>query len=152
MINTMFENYRMTPSNYIPTNTKSAVLENPPKFPLVLYNKFDEPIGFTWNYGDTVVLKFITEGNVVYDELGFTEDAQTYLSDKMFNLTVYNDRYEAVAQCKCDAGISVEILSDGFYPKTLVKGVYHLKLELLDEEENILTTLIGWDDLIIYIR
>ena len=39
-----------------------------PKLPLVAYNALNEPVGYTWNYGDTVYLEFNTAGNVVYED------------------------------------------------------------------------------------
>lgn len=153
MATSMFDNYEYIPEGYTPNNTKYyTVVPYQVKYPLISYNKFDEPIGFTWNYGDSVYLEFNTTGNVVYDELGYTEDAERYLSGKKFKLNVYNVRGEVCAHSECDAGTKVRILSDSFYPDTLVKGVYHIKLTLIDEEDNILTTLLGWDDCIIYIK
>lgn len=153
MSSNMFENFQLVPESYVPNNIESeTVVPQKVKYPMISYNKFGEPIGFTWNYGDSVYLEFNTTGNVVYDELGFTEDAETYLSGKKFKLLVYNVRYEVVAQCECDAGTNVKILSDSFYPSSLVQGVYHIKLTLIDSDENVLTTLIGWDDCIIYIK
>ena len=87
-----------------------------------------------------------------YHAFGYTEDAEMYLQDKKFKLNVYNVRGEVCAQCECDAGTQVRILSDSFYPDSLVKGVYHLQLTLIDENNNVLTTLLGWDDCIIYIK
>lgn len=153
MATSMFENYQYIPEGYTPNNVRyNAVVPQQVKYPLVSYNKFDEPIGFTWNYGDSIYLEFNTTGNVVYDELGYTEDAEMYLQGKKFKLNVYNVRGEVCAQCECDARTQVRILSDSFYPDSLVKGVYHLQLTLIDEDNNILTTLLGWDDCIIYIK
>ena len=153
-MSSMFENYDvLTPNDYIPNNLhydNTTPVE--PTYPLVAYNSQGIAVGYTWNYGDVVYLEFTTTGNVVYSNLGFTEDAETYLKGKKFKLVVYNSRCESVAQCECDAKPVVKILSDSMYPSTLVKGVYHLKLTLMDEDNNTLTTLLGWDDCIIYIK
>ena len=149
----MFENYELTPENYIPDNREEKVYkETSVKYPLVAYNSQGDAIGYTWNYGDTVYLEFNTTGNVVYDELGFTEDADTYLKGKKFKAVLYNNRYEMCAEREFDASTKVRILSDSFYPDTLVPGVYTLKLTLLDEEGKTVTTLIDGSDGIIFIR
>ena len=149
----MFENYELTPENYIPDNREEKVYkETSVKYPLVAYNSQGDAIGYTWNYGDTVYLEFNTTGNVVYDELGFTEDADTYLKGKKFKAVLYNNRYEMCAEREVDASTKVRILSDSFYPDTLVPGVYTLKLTLLDEEGKTVTTLIDGSDGIIFIR
>lgn len=152
MATNMFDNYQITPENYTPTNSTETITPNTPKFPLVAYNKAGDVIGYTWNYGDSIILEFNTSGNVVYDDLEFTEDADTYLHGKKFKIQLFNTRCEEVAHCECDASTTVRILSDSFYPSSVVKGTYHLKLTLVDENENVLTTLIGWDDGIIYIK
>ena len=160
----MFESYKLTPDDYIPNNLHYDNRIPPkPKYPLVAYNKFDEPIGYTWNYGDSVYLEFETTGNVVYDGNdiingapaidGFVEDAKTYLAGKKFKVELYDFRYNVVAHCECDAAPVVRILSDSFYPCSLVKGVYKLKATIIDEKNNILTTVIDDNDnLIIYIK
>ena len=152
----MFENYRLTPKTYIPNNICcNERIPVDPKYPLVAYNNQGEAIGYTWNYGDSVYLEFETTGNVVYDDdtsNGFTEDASVYLQGKKFQLYLYDFRYNVVAQCTCNAAPIVRILSDSFYPCSLVKGVYHMKLTLIDENDNILTTLLDGEDGIIYIK
>lgn len=149
----MFENYELIPQNYIPNNINSDVYkETSVKYPLVAYNAQGDVIGFTWNYEDTVYLEFTTTGNVVYDDMGFTEDCETYLKGKKFKAILYNNRYEVCAQCICDAAPVVKILSDSFFPSTVVPGVYRLKLTLIDENNDTLTTLISGDDGIIYIK
>lgn len=156
----MFTNYNLTPKDYIPNNLHMDDRIPPkPKYPLIAYNSFDEPVGFTWNYGDTVWLEFTTTGNVTYEdgeidgvEAGHTEDAEMYLNGKKFKVLVYDFRYNVVAWCECDAAPNVKVLSDSFYPCSLVPGVYHLKLTLVDESNNSLITLIDNNDCILYIK
>lgn len=151
----MFTNYDLTPENYIPNNViYDKIVPNTPKYPLVAYNVKDEAIGYTWNYGDSIYLEFTTTGNVVYDDApnDFTEDASTYLEGKKFQLLIYNFRYDVVAQAECPAAPVVRILSDSFCPYSLVKGVYHLKFTLVDENNNVLATLIDGNDGIIFIK
>lgn len=165
----MFTNYKLTPENYIPNNMHFTNKQPPkPKYPLVAYNALNEPIGFTWSYGDTVYLEFNTTGNVVYDE-GFTEDANTYLStpvlnreegaeeyfkkgNKVFQVLLLNSRYEVVAHCETEAATTVRVLSDSFYPAALVKGVYKLQLNLLDKNAGTRYTLIKGEDCTIFIN
>ena len=148
----MFTSYKLTPEDYIPNNLHYTNIVPPePKYPLVAYNAMGEPVGYTWNYGDSIYLEFNTTGNVVYDE-EFVEDAETYLAGKKFQLVIYNFRYDVVAHCECDAAASVRILSDSFYPCTLVPGVYKLKLNLIDKDAKVLCTLMDGDDCILYIK
>lgn len=149
----MFDSYNLTPTNYIPDNTtESNISTPPPKLPYVAYNAQGNAIGYTWNYGDSIYLEFKITGNVVYDELGYYEDADMYLQGKKFRLAVYDSRFNEVAYCEGDASTDIKILSDSFYPSSLVKGVYTLRLTLIDEDNNILTTLFDENNGILYIR
>lgn len=149
----MFTNYDLTPNNYTPSNLYcDNRVQQKPKLPLVEYDAFDNPIGFTWNYGDTVYLEFSTVGNVVYDDLGFAEEAETYLQGKKFEALIYNFRYEVVAKRTVDAATCVRILSDSFYPSSLVKGVYHLQLNLIDEQNGVRHTLVDGDNCTLFIK
>ena len=148
----MFTNYNLIPENYIPNNLHEDNRIPPkPRYPLVAYNSQGEAVGFTWNYGDTIYLEFTTTGNVEFDE-GVVEDAETYLQGKKFQLQVYDFRYNVVAHCECEAAATVRILSDSFYPCTLVPGVYKLKLDVIDDVANTQYTLLDNDDCIIYIK
>ena len=83
------------------------------------------------------------------------EDAETYLKGKKFELLMFDSRYNLVAQCETDVAPIVKILSDNFYPETVVPGTYRLKLTLIDNiDENtvIRYTLLDNDDCIIYIK
>ena len=187
-----FMNYKLIPENYVPDNIHQPQIQpKKPKLPLVEYNKQGEPIGFTWNYGDTIYLEFNTEGSVTYEpgdpgykdpNLYIEEDAETYLKSKtlldylhyevtdenklldgkttsdeqetssttdinekdvteylgddgtkIFQVLIYNFRYEVVAWCEVPAAPKVVILSDSFYPCSLVKGTYKLRLNLIDK-------------------
>ena len=214
-----FANYKLVPEQYIPDNIHQPKIQpQKPKLPLVTYNKAGDPIGFTWNYGDTVYLEFETTGEVTYDpgdpgynlgssveETAFmyltsktpsnyphytdngirlrsddeetesleeegndevtssnTKSAEEYLNDnddgsKIFQVLIYNFRYEVVAWCEAKAADKVVILSDSFYPSSLVKGTYKLKLNLIDKNAGTQMTLIPsdngtGDDCIIFIK
>lgn len=172
----MFQNYKLTPENYIPHNIHyDKVQPAEPKYPLVAYNKLGDPVGYTWNYGDSIYLEFTTTGNVIYDaedtpaNMGFTEDAETYLStpilnrdtnsdnyleetNKIFQVLIYDFRYNVVAQCELPAAAKVRVLSDSFYLSSLVKGVYKLQLNLIDKNAGVHYTLIDGDECTLYIK
>lgn len=163
MSNSMFTNYELTPDNYTANNmTVSSNVPVTTRYPLVAYDGNDQPIGYTWNYGDSVYLEFETTGYVTYDnsdvlpdgssQEGFVEDAETYLAGKKFRVELYNFRYEVIAWCEGDAAPVVRVLSDSFYPQSLVKGTYQLKFTIFDEENNLYMTMISGDDCTIYIR
>lgn len=151
----IFTNYDLTPENYVPNNLHDTCKPYMrPKLPLVAYNALNEPAGYTWNYGDTVYLEFNTTGNVVYEDqdskpTGFSESAADYLKGKKFQVLVYNFRYNLVAQCETEAAETVRVLSDSFYPSSLVPGTYTLQLNLIDEESR--THLRLFEDMI-YIK
>ena len=163
MSNNMFTNYQLTPDDYIPNNLhEDSRIPQTPKYPLVAYDGNDQPIGYTWNYGDSVYLEFTTTGYVTYENSdilpsgsssdGFMEDAETYLRGKKFKVELYDFRYNVVAQCEGDAAPVVRVLSDSFYPQSLVKGVYQLKFTLIDEKNSLYITMIDGKDCTIYIR
>ena len=72
--------------------------------------------------------------------------AEEYLNvedgSKIFQVLIYNFRYEVVAWCEVKASDKVVVLSDSFYPHTLVKGTYKLKLNLIDKNAGTQLTLI----------
>ena len=75
-----FDSYLNTPSSYVPNN-KDTVLESVNdiiKYPTEEYNAKGELVGYSWNYGDSIILEFLTEGIVLYDNVTY-EDAETYL-------------------------------------------------------------------------
>lgn len=201
-----FINYRITSTDYIPNNIKPITYSSPKDTQsLIKYDALGSPIGFTWNYGDSVYLEFTITGNVVYDPedtgkcVGFAEDAATYLSHKtpndypkyddngiklksednskeitdlaggfcpdeiieentnfedgtkIFQVLIYNFRHDVVAWCEVPAAVTIRILSDSFYPSSLVPGTYKLQLNLIDKNAGTQTALIKGDDCIIFI-
>lgn len=85
MGNSMFDNYKNIPSSYTPCNmccgdnliSERDVLAA--RKPLEAYDALGRFIGFSWNYGNSIVLEFTTTGAVTYDD-GSQEDAETYLT------------------------------------------------------------------------
>lgn len=201
-----FTNYRITPADYTPNNIKPAEYFPPETTPsLINYDASGKPIGFTWNYGESIYIEFTVTGNVVYDpedtgrDVGFAEDADTYFSHKtpndypkyndngvklkseddskeitdlasgfcpdekvedntkfkdgtkIFQVLIYNFRHDIVAWCEAPAATTVRILSDSFYPSSLVPGTYRLQLNLVDKNAGTQTALLKGDDCIIFI-
>lgn len=141
----MFDSYRLTPSDYVPNNLNPKIdYIAPPqeKRPLVLYNKFDEPVGLTWGRSDNIVLEFNTTGEVIPDETGdLSLTAEQYLVGKKFRISILDWRYNVAYSCDVEAGVSVKFSINNVREK-LVSGNYHLVLELIDSNNNIITALI----------
>lgn len=167
----MFDAYRLIPEDYIPDNIHIAdQVYTKIKKPLVSYNRFGDPVGFTWNQGDTIYLEFVTTGEVVYEEgdsfydkekeefvvveQGFTEDPDTYFnhSPKTFHISLYNFRYNEVASVDIPAKAKTSIISTAFDSANLPKGVYKLQLNLVDSEAETQWPLIDRENCQIFIR
>ena len=138
----MFKNYNAVPPDYVPNNVcpplRTSTIE--PVTPLELYNAKGELIGYSWYYGNAVILNFLIEGNVVYEkgeggyENGYVEDATTYLNDKRtLELDIYDFRYELVYSKQILASSNIEFYIEKCLAMNLVKGVYHAQLNLIDE-------------------
>ena len=149
----MFTNYDLVPESYIPCNSQQDILGcQRPRKPLEEYDIFGNLVGYSWDFGDSVILEFCTSGNVYYEDQDVQEDAETYLSGKIFRLELYDFRYEVVFSYDIPAATNVKITIDANSSERLVKGAYHLKFTLIDEEASVTTTLIDGDDCIIYIK
>ena len=149
----MFTNYDLVPDSYVPCNIQKDTLSYQPIHkPFEQYNINGDFIGYGWSFGDSIVLEFYTCGDVYYEDQDVTENAETYLKDKTFRLELYDFRYEVVFSYDISAATVVKILIDAESSERLVKGVYHLKFTLIDEVENVLTTLIDGNDCAIYIK
>lgn len=155
MINTiqdMFRNYQDIPDSYIPSNTtKSFCMDRVPENPIAVYDASGVIIGYSWYYGDNIVLEFKTTGEVTEDSNLTTESLDYYLRGKKFELSFINFRYETVYTMTIDADEIVKFYIEGDIYKNLCRGVYTLKLNLLDESKQIVTTLFGTNNGLIYI-
>lgn len=142
----MFENYDNMPSSYIPDNTHAVpVTHSKAHNPMEEYNAKGDFIGYSWHYGDSVILEFHTTGEVIYDDPGVYEDAETYLKDKTFELGIFDFRHEAVYKAVMPAAIVATFILEKEASETLPKGVYYLNLTLItgsDEERESTYTLI----------
>ena len=132
----MFDNYENVPDNYIPCNRKPDIRPCIPTKPLEIYNAKNEFIGYGWDYGDSIILEFITTGEVTFDtEKGdYYEDAAAYLEGKTFNFKIYNFRYEVVFDATVDAATDVKIEINKENSENLVKGTYTFKLILIGND------------------
>lgn len=70
---------------------------------------------------------------------------------KIFQVLVYNFRHEVVAWCEVPAAVTVRILSDSFYPSSLVPGIYKLQLNLIDKNAGTQIALLKGNDCTIFI-
>lgn len=139
----MFENYDYIPGTHIVCDTSPAqsITDNRVKLPLAYYNVKDEFIGYSWRYGDSIVLEFNTEGEVQYNDIGAWEDAETYLQGKRICLDIFDFRHELVYEDFVDASTCVKFYLDPNSCKRLIKGTYTFKVTLIDDEDNTTYTL-----------
>ena len=141
----MFENYQNIPECYTPQNrcSRPDVRLVPECIPLAAYNAKEEFIGFTWNYGDNIVLEFETTGEAIYDDADlpgdFYEDADMYLKDKVFTLRLYNFRHEVVVEACVPAATKVKFYVDSKTYPDLCKGTYHYTLTCTDKKPTMKT-------------
>ena len=149
----MFNNYKNIPNDYIPNNIKPPEYYHPaPKYPLEEYNAQGELIGFSWKYLDTIILEFITCGNVLYDD-GAAETADLYLEGKKFQITFYNFRYEEIFSDTVDSSAYFRYYVDKDELRNLlIPGNYSMSVTLIDEENNIRETLLDSNVLKIMIK
>lgn len=91
------------------------------------------------------------EGDVEEEE-GTPETEDPNKGKKVFQILIYNFRYDVVAWCEVPAATTVRVLVDSFYPHGLVKGVYTLELNLIDENAGVRSTLIDKKNCTLFIN
>ena len=148
----MFENYYNISTSYTPcninmTNSSSELATRP----LEQYDARGRLVGYSWRYGDAVILEFLTEGDVTMDDEGVYEDAETYLDGKKLVLTLYDFRYQSVYNCTMPAEVSTKFTIDKNSSSKLVKGTYRCSLVLVDADGSD-TTLVRPEDYILTIK
>lgn len=148
----MFQNYDITPNNYIPNNMCDRITPPSPVQPLVAYNAAGEAIGFTWHYGDVITLTFTTNIEIIREEDNFYEDASTYLQGKQMRLFIYDFRYEIIYDETKDAAEELSFIIDSGISPLFVEGAYRFQLVLIDEKNKTQQTLLGGDDCIFYVK
>lgn len=140
----MFKNFIDIPTDYSPNNECQLIPDREiSKLPIEVYNAKNELIGFTWNYGDSIVLEFITTGTVEYDDTRTYEDASTYLSDKTMTITISNNRYQEVISQDIVADTKVRFIIDDELSKLFLRGTYYCDLKLKDDSGVIQTLFNG---------
>ena len=148
----MFENYNNISTSYTPCNINvpSSGCE---KFtrPLEEYDARDRLVGYSWRLGDSVVLEFITEGDVTIEDEQVYEDAETYLDGKSMRFTMYDFRYQAVYTCVQPAEVITKFIIDKNTSSRIVKGTYRCSLVLVDADGTD-TTLVRPEDYILTIK
>lgn len=135
----MFENYDYVPNSTIPCDIDTT--SNIVKRPLEVYNSKDEFIGYSWKYGESIVLEFSTTGDVQYNDDEVWEDAETYLKNKQMCLEIFDFRHIMVYKSTVPADTVVKFFIEGSSYNKLVRGVYSFKLTLIDTVESIDYTL-----------
>lgn len=148
----MFNNYQNIPVEYVPNNIKPPDYYHPAvKFPLEEYDIRGNLIGFSWKYLDTIVLEFTTTGNVLYDD-GIAEDADLYLENKKFSIKVYNFRYEEMFEDVVEASNYLKYYIPTKLKEMLIPGTYSMSVTLIDEENDVVQTLLDSNILKIFIK
>lgn len=137
----LFTNYDNLPETYVPNNMRkqNPVLgKYPPVKPLEEYNAKGELVGYSWKYGDNVVLNFKLSGYVTYDEASYNETVATYLSSGnqklVFNIYDFrfNSIYEAEPLFKAndDGTVTTMLFIYDMLSQVMVKGVYYVSLAI----------------------
>lgn len=153
----LFTNYDNTPSNFVASNSNTYKLNNNiPKKPLAEYNAKGELIGYSWNYGDEVTLEFTTNGVVTSDDnttpLSYNLP-YGYFTGKKMKLQIFDANYNEVYTKTKTALQQVYFnITKDFYTKKLFRGIYRLKLTLLDTTNNTNTVLFDLENGTIFIR
>ena len=149
----MFISYDRIPDNYIPDNMHipNNDLYVPQQRPLEEYNAKGEFIGFSWHHNDHIILQFVTTGIVKYDN-EYYESAEDYLKDKVFEINLYNFRYECISTTIIESSADLTLALEDDLALSLVPGIYYMSVTLVDEEHNVRQTLLDYDTLKFIVR
>lgn len=139
----ILKNYQHISTSYVPNNRKKFLVDNSvERKPMEEYNILGELIGYSWSYGNPVVLEFNTTGDVVYDDIGVVEDAEVYLSNnKKLKLELLNFRFETVYEQVQTASACAKFYIDKETSLTLPRSNYYCVLTLMDDQNNVDITL-----------
>ena len=145
----IFPTYEYIPTSYAPNNLVEEALDlRIKKKPLEVYDRQGNVVGYSWYYGDAIVLEFTTTGNVILDD-DYYQDAVTYLKDKKLRLQFLDFRYNIVYDFIQPASAVAKFFITNTASKDFVRGTYRCKLTLVDDhdEEHVVNcTLIDVDD------
>ena len=134
----MFSNYENIPTSYVPNNmTPQKPAPVVAKSPLTMYNAKGDFIGYTWKYGDEIILNFLISGNVIYDDSGdaqsaFYETAEQYLEGKYLIFELINFRYEVAWIGRQHASTNAKFYIDQKCSKEILPGTYRGRLTLVE--------------------
>ena len=150
----MFKNYDNIPSTYIPNNRDARPLGREfIRKPLEEYNAKGELIGYSWEQGSSVELEFVVEGEVYYDDNSFYQTAKDYVSDKLFELTLYNFRYEPVKVLSATAvDNKIKFVIPSEMSSDILKGIYYPSLVCINEINNIKTIMFKGTDCTLIVK
>lgn len=149
----MFENYNNISTSYTPCNMNVPNTNGCEKVgrPLEEFDARGRLIGYSWRYGDSIVLEFITEGDVTMHDEEVYEDAETYLSGKNMRLSLYDFRYQPVYTMTQPADVVCKFFVDKNTSSKLVRGTYRCSLVLVDADGTD-TSLVRPEDYILTIK
>lgn len=148
----MFDSYENIPQGYKPTNRPLNIDTRLPKKPLAIYGPDGEVVGFSWCYGDGVVLDFSTVGYVTDDFTGYYQDAETYLKNKVVKLQLFDHRHNVVHEDVLGAGVNVKFIITPEASMKLLRNTYTCSLKLFDEDGREITTLFKESDSKFYVK
>ena len=149
----MFNNYKYIPDSYIPNNQTEFLNDNRiAKKPLEEYDAKGNIIGYSWNYGDGVILEFNTEGTATDDATLMYQTAEEYMEGKKLKLQIYNFRYEVIYEKTIPASTKAKFVIDSGESTQLPRNVYTCSLVLVDSEAGIETELFGPDNGYLYVK
>jgi hypothetical protein len=132
----MFENYDNLSTDYVPDN--SSIIVSPPEesestFPLEVYNKKQEFIGYAFNEGDTLDIE---TGLISYEDNEIKYPYEDYESAK---LSIVDLRYDGIYSFEI-APTADKVHIDK-YASTLIKqGVYNVEVYVYSKDKQRLVT------------
>lgn len=149
----IFENYQNLPAGFVPSDAEMSLCDNRlARKPLEEYGASGELIGYSWVYGDAVILLFTTSGSVTDDSTELYQTATAYMSGKTLRFRIIDFRLNTVLEKTMDASTSAEFdLSEG-ESASLGRGVYSCELALIDGTTGLETILFGRDNGSLYVR
>lgn len=149
----MFDNYNNLPNNYLPNNTNQKLVDNRlPRKPLAEYNVYNQLVGYSWSYGDSVILEFTTSGTVVDDKKDVYMTAEEYLKGKHYKLEILNFKFNVIyTKVQLAEKTTTFIISKEDSAEYLTRGTYSCRLTLVDNENNEVV-LFNYDNGNLYVK
>ena len=120
---------------------------------------------YEWSYGDTTPLSFVFKSEDCVEEkkiditfYNFRYEVLYNINDYFYNLTDYAYVDYAIVDKSIVCGdddpedYTIQIVINSELSKTFKRGIYYCSLRLIDEEHDIVTTIIPPDLGLIYVR